>query len=85
MHEVGFEPTSANTSDLKSDPLDQLGHSCLTKMSYFLSNSGLLGLTGIRTQVCRFKVCCDNHLHYKTFGATNRNRTCDLAVNSRTL
>ena len=26
LPEVGFEPTSANTEDLKSPPLDQLGH-----------------------------------------------------------
>ena len=28
MHRVGFEPTRANTFDLKSNPLDQLGHLC---------------------------------------------------------
>ena len=27
MTPVGFEPTSANTVELKSTPLDQLGHS----------------------------------------------------------
>ena len=26
MPTVGFEPTRANTADLKSAPLDQLGH-----------------------------------------------------------
>ena len=26
MTAVGFEPTRANTEDLKSSPLDQLGH-----------------------------------------------------------
>ena len=26
---VGFEPTSANTVDLKSTPLDQLGHNVI--------------------------------------------------------
>lgn len=29
LHEVGFEPTSENTLELESSPLDQLGHSCL--------------------------------------------------------
>ena len=28
IHGVGFEPTSANTTELESVPLDQLGHPC---------------------------------------------------------
>ena len=32
MLAVGFEPTRANTVDLKSTPLDQLGHASKTKI-----------------------------------------------------
>ena len=33
---VGFEPTRANTVDLKSTPLDQLGHTSVPKLSNIL-------------------------------------------------
>ena len=29
VHRVGFEPTKSMTTDLKSAPLDQLGHLCI--------------------------------------------------------
>ncbi len=38
---VGFEPTRANTVDLKSTPLVQLGHTSKTKLLK-LSNIGVL-------------------------------------------
>ena len=39
MLRVGFEPTRANTSGLKSDPLDQLGHLSITIYSGVISLS----------------------------------------------
>ena len=60
MDEVGFEPTSANTVDLKSTPLDQTRALILTLSLYFVhprrgSNprphaiSGIYTIKGVRS------------------------------------
>ena len=40
MLTVGFEPTRANTVDLKSTPLDQLGHVSVNKTKIKQNGSG---------------------------------------------
>ena len=45
MPTVGFEPTRANTADLKSAPLDQLGHVGSSKFYLLETGSLTLGTT----------------------------------------
>ena len=69
MDMAGFEPASANTSELESDPLDRSGtypgtrcgarthgHTLKRRALYLLSYPGLKGPTGDRTRGSGFKV-----------------------------
>jgi hypothetical protein len=78
MHPVGFEPTSTNTFELESNPLDRSGKnahptSANKPLSNNITNSILQhtilyvfkGPTEI--QITGIRTRCDNHLHYRTF------------------
>ena len=71
---MGFEPTHTNIAGLKSAPLDQLGQTAVSGFRFsFLNYSVSLNYSN---EV----FCCID-----TNSAPNRDRTYDLAINSRTL
>ena len=70
LPEVGFEPTLANETELKSAALD---HSAIQAIAIIKSKTQS-GPTGTWTRIVGFKVQSDDQLHHKTNLDGNRTR-----------
>ena len=85
MSEVGFEPTSMNTMQLKCIPLDQLGHSLFLRITKVIQECSMWGSNPRPPAYKTGALPTETNGTFCYYYGPKRARTSDPPVNSRVL